>query len=72
MLAHRLEESLREALRFELVRQVVDDSRIQRDGEAVLEELRRSDLQQRAVVEVGTEKDMGRSMSASCTPVIIG
>lgn len=58
MLAHRLGESLLETFRLELARQAEEDNRIQRNGGAVLDELRRRDLQQRTVVEVGTEKDI--------------
>ncbi len=72
MLAHLLAEFLLGSFRLEFRRQVEEDIRIQHAGEAVLEELRRRDLQQRAVVEVGTEKDMLESMSAPRAPVIVG
>ncbi len=72
MLAHRLEESLVASFRLDLTRQVEKDNRIQRDDETVLGELARRDLQQRAVVDVGTEKDMSGLMPASHAPLIIG
>jgi hypothetical protein len=57
VLAHLLEEHSLECFLLELVT-AVDERRRHRGGEAVLEELRRRDLQQRAVVEVGIEQDI--------------
>ena len=58
VLAHRLEGCLLGSFRRELTQVDDEERRTHRDGEAVFEDLRMSNLQHRAGVEDGTENDM--------------
>jgi hypothetical protein len=58
VLVHRLDECVLDSFRLKLIQAADEERRIHCDGEAFLDDLRRKDLQQRAVVEDGTEKDI--------------
>jgi hypothetical protein len=58
VLAHRLKGYVLDSFRLEWLYAQDEERSIHREGEAVLDDGRSKDLQQRAEVEDGTEKDM--------------
>lgn len=65
VLAHRFDVCGLGTFRLELAKAVGEERRIHRDGEAVIDELRNSDLQPHAVNDDDVENDMIRCTSGS-------